>query len=138
MSTNMLECPACDKPSDMFLVTGTLVTGEMSVRIGPNGTVMSTGPVRPKSVIKPGHELRGRYAITCPFCNHTGRPDTFRVIMSSVLSGVSTDKTVNLPYLGVNIPICIGEEGLARDVFTTAAFMSWENVVRVDELLGLT
>lgn len=137
MPNTMLQCPSCHQSSDIFTVFGTLVTGEMSVRIGPNGVVQSAGPIRPKTMVKPGQELKGHFSLTCPHCSHSGRPDTYSLVMTSLLSGKPTQKTITLPCIGIVIAIAEGEEDEAARIFTDAAFTSWKDDARVARLLGL-
>lgn len=118
---SMYECPNCKHTSDTFTVSGVLVTGQVSVKIGANGTIEAVGPVRPTAVVKPGQELAclRKVMLSCPYCDFTGKPSEFTFIVESVLSGRRATAKINVPQIG-DVYLCDDEIELARRVFSPA------------------
>lgn len=129
-------CPNCHEEHDTFLVVGTLVTGQVSVRLGSGGRVQAVGPIKPKSVIKPGKELSGKFYLTCPACGHANRPDTFTPVMVSALSGMRADTVYTIGPLQHTIPLHTSELGDAVRLFAAQTLGNWHLDGEIEQLLA--
>lgn len=130
------KCPNCEAASDIFTVVGTLVTGQVSIRIGSNGLVQAVGPIRPRVVLKQGRELAGKFNLTCPKCGHTARPDDFIQQEDSIISGEAADAVFDIPELNVKVPLRAVELDQAREIFNANNFR-WDSVRELMQLLEL-
>ncbi len=131
-----LECPVCGEANDIFTVHGTIVTGEVSVRVGTNGRIQAIGPIKPHMLLKPGKELNGKYMLTCPSCGNFARSTSFNAVMISILSGVTTQDTIYIPWLDTSIPITVDEKEAALSIFHPGVENSWNDSQVVLTILG--